>query len=217
MFVPFFSAGLECLISDSLQILPFMGNNGYGFRETCEFELVTACPSISSPDVPISIVVDYRNDNFEMGQVGIMWRDELVVINEDNSLSSSGTSSGEITTFSNSTLILVEIEAAGVSVEKRLGVDPSLSVTVSNTSDLASQLCGLCGDRQGNLRLKNGQTTDVEAEFVAEYKVEPPILMRQECGKYVACSLRVARLLSMVNCPPSATRVAQTIKWRQIH
>ena len=124
-----------------------------------------------------------------MGQVGIKWREEIVIINENNTLSFGGTDSGEIMTFSNATFISVDIEAAGVTVEKHIGTESSLSVSVSNTSDLASQLCGLCGDRQGTLRLKDGQTTNNQTVFLAEYKVEPSeqILMRAECSKFIEC------------------------------
>lgn len=190
--VPSFSSDveLECLVQ-SLQILPFSGGNGYRFQEKCEYELVTTCSPDGSQHVP-HVQVNFKNENLVVDDIAIQWMDRVASIFHNSSL--LNISGGRVVISGNGISLGIETVGGNVTVLKNfdLGAEPFLSINISSTSDSLNQLCGLCGDRQGNLRLKNGQIANPDmpqevAMFVADFRVQSSDRIfqniRPECGK----------------------------------
>ena len=191
MYFPPFSLDdeIECNVH-SLQIFPFSGGSGYQFQETCEYELVTTCSLDGSQNVP-HVQVNFKSENLAVDHIAIQWMERVVTFFQNSSiLNFSG--GGSVRISGNGISFGIVAAEGNVTVLKGLGTEPFLSISISSASGSLSQLCGLCGDRQGNLRLRNGQVANPDmpqevAMFVADFRVRLSNRIFQnavqECGK----------------------------------
>ena len=191
------SAGtLNCVVGSSL-IFPFTQRIGYRFQETCVYELITTCSTAGSLQSPILVHADFKNERLEVSQITIQWMNGFAIINENNFVSTirNGQSrlSRNVTNGIGSSVTITPNNGIGtIILERAIGTEPFFRITISSTSSILSQLCGLCGDRQGNLRLRNGQTANPtnqqEVEMLAaDFRVQSTNQLiqstRQECGE----------------------------------
>ena len=188
---------MECRVL-SQQIIPFTRISGYRFQETCEYELVTTCSLDGSQNVP-HVQVNFKSENLAVDHIATQWTERVVTFFQNSSGirifqngSNPNVSGGVIRISSNGISFGIVAAEGNVTVLKSLGTEPFLSISISSASGSLSQLCGLCGDRQGNLRLRNGQVANPDmpqevAMFVTDFRVQLSNRIFQntvqECGK----------------------------------
>ena len=126
--------------------------------------------------------------------MAIRWMDAIAIIGEGNSVITSGSASVSLSSSNMHSTVRFKTAGIIITIERVLGTQPSLSINISSSSDSLSQLCGLCGDRRDNLRLRNGQrvnpTNQQEVEMLAaDFRVQSSNqlfqITRQECGKHL--------------------------------
>ena len=147
---------------------------------------------------PILVHADFKNERLEVGQIAIQWMNGFAIINENNIVSTirNGQSRGSRNVrngIGSSSVTVTPNNGIGtIILERAIGTEPFFRITISSTSSILSQLCGLCGDRQGNLRLRNEQTVNPtnqqEVEmFAADFRVQSSNQVfqsaRQECSE----------------------------------
>ena len=147
---------------------------------------------------PIVVHADFKNERLEVGQIAIQWMNGFAIIDENNIVLRirNGQSRGSRNArngIGNSSVTITPNNGIGtIILERAIGTEPLFRITISSTSSILSQLCGLCGDRQGNVRLRNGQTVNPtnqqEVEMLAaDFRVQSTNRHfrrpRQECGE----------------------------------
>ena len=147
---------------------------------------------------PILVHADFKNERLEVGQIAIQWMNGFAIIDENNIVlrirnGQSRVSRNVRNGVGNSSVTITPNNGIGtIILERAIGTEPLFRITISSTSSILSQLCGLCGDRRGNLRLRNGQTVnptnlqDVKM-LAADFRVQSTNQLfqsaRQECGE----------------------------------
>ena len=147
---------------------------------------------------PILVHADFKNERLEVGQIAIQWMNGFAIIDENNIVlrirnGQSRVSRNVRNGVGNSSVTITPNNGIGtIILERAIGTEPLFRITISSTSSILSQLCGLCGDRRGNLRLRNGQTVNPtnqqEVEMLAaDFRVQSTNQFfrrpRQECGE----------------------------------
>ena len=165
------SAG--CLISEGGLLRTFLNESMYRFTNTCPFELISTCPQGSEEPIPFQIHIDIVNGSLNSAKVAIEYEASTVVITEDGRVTRIGS---DITVSERDGRIIARVEALDVTVTRTFGEAGQISVSVSNSSDLLSQLCGLCGNSEGVLSFKDQTVASPDnaeqlSRFLEEYRV----------------------------------------------
>ena len=184
---------IMCRLMDSLRIAHFrqmLGPSGYPFERTCEHSLITSC---GNETIPFKVNIDVQGGDIDESQLAIQWNDSILIINDDNSVNftSIALDGVDISEVDNGSTIVIVIEEIGFKLERRLSPQGFVSLALKNTSIVLDQLCGLCGNQNGQLVLMDGRTVGLEEveEFLTEYRVPTPQLLiptrvRSECSKF---------------------------------
>lgn len=197
-------SALVCTVEDSILITPFQDpistQQSYTFHGTCEHILLENC--LFNPS-DFRITVDFVSSNLDIGHVGVKLGSMEIVILEDFStrltnlgdpvFESSDNStlrfSYGIVIYSDSNVLVVELETLGVIMTRSLGL---LNLSLTGTGSLR-ETCGLCGDQSGSL-LFSDRTKEVVInnrssidQFADSWCVNPgEQFLREssrECGK----------------------------------
>ena len=162
-----------CLISEGGLLRTFLDGGMYRFTNTCPFELISTCPQGGEEPIPFQIHIDILNGNLDSAKVAIEYEESTVVITEDGRVTRIGS---DITVSERDGRIIARVEALDVTLTRTFGEAGQISVSVSNSSDLLGQLCGLCGNSEGVLSFKDQTVASPDnaeqlSRFFEEYRV----------------------------------------------
>ena len=182
----------QCILREPLQVVPFHparnSSASYNFRQMCEHIIAKPCNNDS-----YVIVGDFLAENLTMGRVGIQTSDGgYVIIDEDLSIrSSSPAPSSVASSFERSGSVVVKVTLSYNNGEAVIIRDSDMIMISIRTGNI----CGLCGDLNGNLYSSNGMRLDDVMNqtkvnsFASSWQRAPSeqILRddRRECGKYM--------------------------------
>ncbi|XP_019849170.1 PREDICTED: uncharacterized protein LOC100641243 [Amphimedon queenslandica] len=147
----------QCILREPLEVVPFhpAGNSSasYNFRQMCEHIIAKPCNNDS-----YVIVGDFLAENLTMGRVGIQTRDGRYVIIDEGLRTRNSTPAPSSVTISS--------EMSGNEIVKvTLSYNNNEAVIVRDRSMImisirSGEICGLCGDLNGNLYSSDGMRLD---------------------------------------------------------
>ena len=183
-------AAYVCSISNQLLLETFHlpGSNGfvYEFSEGCEHILLSTC----DPVMEIEIRIDYLHSNFSSGLIFVSYKDQKVVIDENNAIKQLTPDHPNIVVNNENDVLNINLTGSGISLA--LGMS-FLNVYFDGFSaSFLPFINGLCGSLDGELLLKDckevANVSDGTAvdNFIDSYKVKQTELVlrpqRMECG-----------------------------------
>ena len=171
---PFYNVSFtDCRVSEGGLLRTFLNESMYRFTNMCPFELISTCPQGGVGPISFQIHIDIVNGNLESAKVAIEYEASTVVISEDGRVMRIGS---DISVSERGGRIIAHVEALDVTVTRTFGVAGQISVSVSNSSNLFGQLCGLCGNSKGVLSFKDRTVASPDnaeqlSRFLEEFRV----------------------------------------------
>ena len=120
---------------------------------------MTSCSSVHDQTAP-HVYANFKNKNLEVEYFVIRWMERQASIFHNTSV--LNIDGGSVVISGQGISLGIEVTGGNVTVLKGLGTEPFLRISIFSAIDTLNQVCGLCGDRQGNLQLKNGQMANPE-------------------------------------------------------